>query len=223
MQLRARTLSDLRAKLDESYFTVDSFAIKNVPNAYPFLEVVFSPAPQFFFKVSEAESGQVFVEESPGELVTSAEQNTYKSLELALRAVNAWTRRIREEYVHAADLRGEIDLFLEQFRAKVFAEVEGEDQSTVFSDAEIVSLRESLDRLKGLVAEQGEQLKANDYQLREFEREIERIKDDLSGMPRGVWKKVASNKLLKSVKGFLGTPEGRALISEGLKKMIGME
>lgn len=223
MQLRAKTLSELRERLDESYFTADSFLVKNVPNGNPFLEIQFTPSPTFFFKAYEAENAQVLCEESPGELVASAEDRTYKSLELALRAVGPWTRRIREEYVHAANLRGEIDSFLDRFRSKVFAESEGEDPTSSFSDSEIASLRDSLDRLKELLTEQAEQLKANSYQISEFEKEIERIKTDLEGMPRGVWKKVASNKLLKSVRGFLGTPEGRALIAEGLKKLIGMD
>ncbi len=39
-------------------------------------------------------------------------------------------------------------------------------------------------------------------------------------MPKGVWNKVAGNKLLKSISGFLKTQEGRKLISEGIKKLL---
>lgn len=222
MKLRAKTLAELREALDNSYFTADSFQVKTVPDGFPFLEIEFIPARHFFYRLYAADDGAIRTEESPGELIATAEERLYKSLEAALGAVRHWTRRIREEYTHAAALRTEVDEFLEQFRARVFAAKEGEDPSAEFSVEEINELRENLDKLTELVTAQAEELKANSYQIGEFQREMEKIKADLNGMPRGVWKSVASNKLLKSIKSFLGTAEGRALIADGLKKLIGM-
>jgi hypothetical protein len=221
MRLRAKTLAELRDTLDNSYFTSASFRVKNTPDGFPFLDIEFGPAPTFFFRVYESEDGACRTEESPGKLIASADEITYKNLEAALSAVRNWTRRIREEYTHAAALRTEVDDFIEQFRSRVFAAAD-EDPAAEFSADEISEIRNNLDRLTELVAAQAETLKANSYQIEAFEKEIEKIKEDLNGMPRGVWKAVASNKLLKSIKNFLGTPEGRALISDGLKKLIGM-
>lgn len=222
MKLRAKTLAELRETLDNSYFTADSFRLKNTPDGFPFLDIEFSPAPHFFFRIYAAEDGTFRTEESPGELIASAEDRLHKNLEAAFGAVRYWTRRIREEYTHAAALRSEVDDFLEQFRAKVFAADDEEDPSAEFSADEIAELRENLDKLTELFTAQAEELKANSSQIGAFQREIEKIKEDLNGMPRGVWKAVASNKLLKSVKGFLGTAEGRILIADGLKKLIGI-
>ena len=194
-----------------------------MPDQYPFLVITFLPDDNFSLRMSRQDDGGVIVEESPGELLVSGEIKSYKTLDHALSGVSEWTQRIREEYDHAAAARSEVDEFLEQFRSKAFTVIEGEDQRSAFTDSEIADLRQSLDSLKELVESQAEALKANSVQLSTFEREIESIKSDLSGMPRGVWRKVAGNKLLKSVKGFMGTPEGRALVVDGLKKLIGME
>jgi len=223
MQLRAKTLAELRSTLDDSYFTADSFEVVNHPNGAPFLEISFAPSPNFFFNIYEASDGAIVVDESPGQLVASKEERHYKNLATALMAVRPWIRRIREEYEHAAALRSEVDDFLDQFRAKVFSTNEDEDPTAAFTDTEITALKQSLDQLKAVVTAQAEQIKATSREVEQFEAEIEKIKQDLQGMPRGVWKKVASNKLLKSVENFMGTPEGRALIADGLKKLIGME
>lgn len=222
MKLRAKTLAELRETLDRSYFTADSFQVKTVPDGSPFLEIEFVPARHFFYRLYSTGGEVIRTEEAPGKLITTAEEKLYENLESALEAIRLWTQRIREEYAHAATLRSEVDEFLEQFRAQVFATKEGEDPSEAFSVEEIGELRDKLDKLMELVTAQAEELKANSYQVREFQREMDKIKADLNGMPRGVWKSVASNKLLKSVKNFLGTAEGRTLIADGLKKLIGM-
>ena len=165
MKLRAKTLAELRETLDSSYFTADSFQVKTVPDGFPFLEIEFIPARHFFYRLYIADDNAIRTEESPGKLIATAEERLYKNLEDALGAVRYWTRRIREEYTHAAALRSEVDEFLEQFRAKVFVATEGEDPSAEFSAEEINELRESLDRLTELVTAQAEELKANSYKL----------------------------------------------------------
>ena len=223
MQLRAKTLNDIKTRLEESYFTADSFRFTNTPNTYYFLEIEFSPAPKFCFKMFEADGTRIGIEESPGELIATNETRYYSDLVKAIAAISPWIRRIREEYSHAASIRTEVDEFLEKFRAKVFVTEEDEDPLAEFSQSEINDLKDSLDKLKAIITEQAEQISSTSSQVNEFQREIERIKEDLSGMPRGVWKKVASNKILKSIKNFAGTPEGRKLIADGLKEMIGMD
>lgn len=223
MELRAKTISEIRNTLDESYFTAESFRVENRPHGTPFLMIKFMPSPKYVYALFEDVDGQIRSEESPGELVAASEEHYYKNLQNALSAIRIWIRRIREEYQHAAHIRDEIDDFLNQLRQQTFENIEGEDPSITFTDDEIQDLRSRLDQLKEIVTTQAGQLEANAHQISHFEKEIESIKQDLNGMPKSVWRKVASNKILKSVKIFLATPEGRALVADGLKKLIGMD
>jgi hypothetical protein len=63
-------------------------------------------------------------------------------------------------------------------------------------------------------------LEASEHQIKQFKQEIENIKADLDIMPKGVWNKVAGNKLLKSIASFLKTQEGRKLITDGIRKLL---
>lgn len=117
----------------------------------------------------------------------------------------------------------DVDEFVEQFRSRIFATPEGEEETSEFSSIEIQELREKLDSLQQFIEAQAEKIEASELQIKKFESEIESIKNDLSVMPKGVWRKVAGNKLLKSVREFLSTSEGRKLVADGFKKLIGME
>ena len=64
-------------------------------------------------------------------------------------------------------------------------------------------------------------MEISESQIKEFEREIANIKDDLEVFPKGVWHKVAGNKLLKAMGSFFRSKEARQLLVEGFKKLLG--
>ncbi len=220
-QVRPTTLVEIKRILDDSYFTSQSFTVKNVPNGSPFLIIEFTPLPALKYKVYELQDGEFLTEESPGMHLFSGQERTHKSFAAVLSSISPWLARIREDLAVRKVETGEIDEFLEQFRAQMFAD--SGDDNEEFSAAEVQELREKLDALQAFIETQAERINATELQIKQFEQEIAGIKGDLETMPKGVWRKVAGNKLLKSVKDFLGTSEGRSLIADGLKKLIGLE
>lgn len=222
-ELRPTTLQEIERALDRSYFTKHSFTITNTPKASPFLKIVFSPKPKFRYFVSEASDGSFTTDEAPGEHLASGEKISRKSFQSVISALSSWIGRIQDDLYSAKSEKDEIEEFVEQFRSKIFTAAEGEEEAGDFSSQEIQDLRDRLDSLQEFIESQAAKIEASEQQIKKFEEEIANIKNDLSYMPRGVWKKVAGNKLLKSVREFLNTSEGRKLIADGFKKLIGME
>ncbi len=223
-ELRPTTLQEIERVLDRSYFTKHSFTITNTPKTSPFLKIIFTPKPKFRYLVSVASDGSFTTSEAPGEHLASGEKNSRKTFQSVISALSSWIGRIQDDLYSAKSEQDEIEEFVEQFRSKIFATPEGEEEEAAnFSSQEIQYLRDKLDSLQKFIEGQAEKIEISEQQIKKFEEEIANIKNDLSYMPKGVWKKVAGNKLLKSVREFLNTSEGRKLIADGFKKLIGME
>ncbi len=221
-ELRAVTVNQIEGRLDRSYFTKHSFAVRNTPQTEPFLVIEFLPRKDFKFEVHDLGSGEdtYMTRESPGTYLASPEEFFRKDFDKVLLAISSWTERIREDF-RVKDLEnGEADEILEALRAQIFSGAEAEGD---FSKAEVEELRKKLDDLQILVEKHAKKLEANEYQIKEFEKEIQNIKNDLEVMPKSVWHKVAGNKLLKAIGGFLKSGEGRQLLADGVKKLLGMD
>jgi outer membrane murein-binding lipoprotein Lpp len=220
-ELRPTTLKEIGRILDHSYFTESSFSVSNTPQSSPFLTITFLPKPEFRYAVYGTSDTSFETDEAPGEHLASGEMVSRKSFPSVLDGVRAWVRRIHDDIKSSKSQADALEEYMEQLRSQIFTDT-GADDGDEFSLVEIQELRDKLDDLRRYVEEQAEKIQASEYQIKQFEQEIANIKDDLSTMPKGVWKKIAGNKLLKSIKGFLNTSEGRQLITDGLKKLIGM-
>lgn len=220
-ELRPTTLREIEQILDHSYFTLSSFSVSNTPQSSPFLKITFLPKPEYRFAVYGGSDTSFETDEAPGEHLASGEMVSRKSFPGVLDGVRSWVRRIHDDIKSSKNQADAVEEYLEQLRSQIFASA-GEDDGDEFSSGEVQELREKLDALKLYVEEQAEKINASEYQIKQFEQEIANIKNDLATMPKGIWRKVAGNKLLKSIKGFVSTPEGRQLIADGLRKLIGM-
>lgn len=218
-QLRQATLNKINDVLDHSYFTKDSFTVTNRPDMSPFLTVTFIPSPEFSYDVyASTGKEEFFSREAPGEHMSTSEDFPRKDFSDVISGIVRWTNRIREDFKTRMPRSDDADIFLQQLREQIFS---GADTEGEFSSEEVEELKQKLDALTRLVSEHAEKLEANDYQIRRFESEITEIKNDLGVMPKGVWHKVAGNKLLKSVGTFLKSGEGRQLLADGIKKLLG--
>ena len=220
-EIRLATLREIEEILDTSYFTKHSFQIDSHPNKLSFLVITFLPEPKYIYALSQLDQDSFLAKESPGKHLLNAEDSTYNSFHEVMQSLRKWTERIKQDFDAEGTSTDDFDKFLDRLRSKVFADAS--DAPGKFTAEEISDLREKLDALQAFVESQAERINATEEELSRFQSELAAIKEDLSTMPRGIWKQVASNKLLRSVKDFLGTPEGRKLVAEGIKKLFGIE
>jgi hypothetical protein len=220
-EIRLATLREIEEILDTSYFTKHSFQIDSRPDKHPFLVVTFLPELKYTYALSCFDQNSFLTKESPGEHLLNAEDFTYNSFHEVKQSLRKWTERIKQDLDAGSAPTDDFDQFLDRLRSGVFADAS--DAPGKFTDKEISDLREKLDALQASVESQAERINATEEELARFQSELAAIKEDLATMPRAIWKQVASNKLLRSVKDFLGTPEGRKLVADGIKKLFGIE
>lgn len=77
-ELRPTTMQEIDRILDRSYFTRNSFTVKNTPITSPFLVISFDPKPKFRYAVYATSDG-FMTDEAPGEHLASGEEVTRKS------------------------------------------------------------------------------------------------------------------------------------------------
>ncbi|TAM44013.1 MAG: hypothetical protein EPN55_12335 [Gammaproteobacteria bacterium] len=216
-KLRPLSLRGIEQILDDSYFTKASFQITNAPDDEPFLVISFVPDDRFFFKAysAESEKQKYLTYEAPGNHMSTGEEYEYSDFNKVEWAIRSWAKRIKEDYDQRASAKDEIEEFVEKLRKQFPEAPEGE-----FTDSEVENLKARLSDLENVVEQQAQKLKASEWEISQFKKEIEAIKGDLHRFPKPVWYKVAGNKILKAVGKFLTSGEGRQLIVEVIKRLL---
>ncbi|MFK5984336.1 MAG: hypothetical protein QM479_02765 [Pseudomonadota bacterium] len=218
-KIRAATIKKIENILDSSYFTKDSFNLKNLEDEEPFLIITFIPVEEYFFEIRESDYDDDFAYETleaSGIHMLEAGGFNKSSFSKALMAITPWVKRIKEEL----DISGtpdEVDEYINTLRASFEKHTNDEGK---FSKPEIDELSKKIDKLESIIIKQAEKLEASAQEIKKFKKEFENIKNDLTLYDKGVWYRVAGNKVVKTTKTFLTSPEGRKLLVDGFKKLL---
>ncbi|WP_273023886.1 hypothetical protein [Rheinheimera sp.] len=219
-ELRSTTLKEIERSLDKSYFALGSFKITNHPEKSPFLIIKFIPEDRFQFSVSKSGygvKGSFSTEQAPGEHLASGEKFTYDSFEQVISAIDKWTNRIDQDFLSRRPPDVNVEQFVQNLRNSIDA---APNEPGYFSSEEVATIRDRLSELERIVVEQAEKLDDSEKQLKSFQMQLNEVKNDLEKFPKGVWYKVAGNKLIRAVSDFASSESGRKLISEGIKRLL---
>jgi len=217
-KIRAASLKNIEEILDTSYFTKDSFEIETSNEVDDFLTIIFIPLNEFVFTISESDhtEGQFLTSEYPGMHMLENERFEKKDFPSATRAILPWARRIKEE-LDSDDLSTEVEDYINTLRESFEKHVNEEGK---FTQVEIEGLNEKIDKLESLIIAQAEKMESSEQEIKKFRSEFENIKKDLPRYDKGVWYRIAGNKVVKTTKDFLTTPEGRKLLVDSVRKLL---
>lgn len=219
-ELRSTTLKEIERSLDRSYFALGSFKVENHPEKSPFLIIKFMPEERFHFSVSKpgyGAKGGFIAEQAPGEHLASGEKFTYDSFDQVISAIDTWTRRIDQDFLSRRPPDINVEQFVQNLKKSIDA---APNEQGYFSPEEVTTIRDRLSELERIVVDQAEKLENSEKQLKTFHQQLNEIKSDLEKFPKGVWYKVAGNKLIRAVSDFASSESGRNLISEGIKRLL---
>jgi len=221
-KLRAATLKKIERTLDDSYFAIDSFNIENHEDQSPFIVITFLPHASFTYEVSESRFGKKEYNsvESPGAHMATSEKYVYDDFDGVLSSIRVWARRIEEDFRSRASSNEELNNFVDSLKQKIN---EVPDDSSYFSNEEAEELKNKLSELENIILEQANKLEDSEKQIKIFKKELNSIKEDVLKFPKGVWYKVSGNKLIRVVKGFVASNEGREIIFKSVKKMLDLQ
>ena len=213
--LRAATRQKFIEALETSYFTAANYRLEFDDGSPDILTIMFLARPEFQFVLRRG--GNAFLtEESPGEHFLTSERFPREDLDECLYAVSQWTERILDGYKRRNPI---VDEF-EEFRRRLEERLQdaGEASDAAFSQSELAELRAKLDDLNSRLDDLSDKTTGITMRLADAHAEIEKLKSQAEQVPRGVWYRMANNKIVAILKSVATSKETREFALEAAKK-----
>ena len=156
---------------------------------------------------------------SPGKYKTSDEDEC-DDYENAVNRILYWCDNITKELSIILKNESEYDDIRNQFEEQ-FKKFAGNENER-FTTEELGDLNEKFNILLEKFEFLNEENKIRKEELSRIKNEIEKFKNNAKTFPKGVWAKVTNNKLMDILISFAKSSEGRQLIIDEVRKMIGV-
>lgn len=204
--------------LDNSFFTSDDFVIDyESDNANLLIHIQFKYDEAFYFNI-EKHNNAYYTRKSPGN-IEQVEFTNCGSFSTAIGHINNWCTEVRNELKANKPVYKEID----ELRKIIEEHIVGENGEEEFSVEEINILRKKFDELNARVEKLEETQIITNKQKQEFTAGVSQVSEDLEYYPKSTWIKTASSKLVNLMTMIGRSKEGRKLLEEGARKLIGLE
>ena len=219
MKLRLTIKHKFLEKLDATCFTSDDFDVVfgDDSQGQRLIDITFKHDESFVFQVKK-EGRYFFISMKPGQ-IAEQEQEVVSSLAKVIEVLPIWAMEVRNEMKAGGSIYDEIDTLRELIAERLGAQSDDEE----FSVEEINELKRKFTELENRVIELEKDKVITEKQLTEFKSGIEQVSDDIEYYPKKTWLKTAPNKLVKLVVAIGKSKEGRKLIADGARKLLGLD
>ncbi|OCH14333.1 hypothetical protein A6E05_19205 [Aliivibrio sp. 1S165] len=236
--LNRHFIEEIKNSLNSKYFTLSDFQIESSESGSPLLHIIFNYA-DYDFKFIEVEEKDIYTETArysfSGDIKRSESYTRYYAIyspgkykatdkvqvsfaELA-EQIESWSSYIANDLVVVDN----DDTLFEQIRDElevVFTVKDVENEGQVASFEEQLDVSEKLDKLYERLEELNKKVQFASDEMIKIKDEIEMLKSSSGQMPKGIWAKVAKNRLVEIAIKFFKTPEGRELIVHTIKQAL---
>lgn len=220
-KLRRTVQREIFDALDESVFTSDDFTVEfSDPDKGMWLVwITFIHDVEFTYGVGANKHGLGhLVKMSPG--YVKSEETNLQSFSDAVSNISDWCLEIRSELKATKPIYRELDS-LRGIVEEHFSKSISDDEE--FSVTEINILRSKFEELHERVGRLEKEKIITENQLKEFNKGISEIDQELDFYPKKTWIKTASNKLVKTIAIIGKSQEGRKLLTDSVRRLIGFE
>lgn len=227
---------EIKKSLNTNYFTFSDFDIKESSSSL--VHILFKYA-DYDFKLVEVEETDEFTEASRILWANNITRTSTRTVLYAIYSPGKYkaTDKIKISF---SDLSGTIqdwstyisnDLVVTENDEELFEKIR-DDLEQVFAienieNAEQVASRQEqedvadkLDRLYQRLEELNEKVQFASDEMSKIKTEIDGLKFSSQKIPKGIWAKVAKNRLVEIATKFFKTPEGRDLIVHMIKQSL---
>ena len=219
MKLRAGTKEIILRTLDETYFTRVNFDAKfSEGKDSTVLDITFLPNKEVRFHVEKGAGELFFIDEAPGEYLTTSERFNVSGFKPCIDRIKPWTQRILKDLRQTDPLANELDelrVLLEQKMEKHIG-----DQGKHFSDEEAEQLRSSMKELEVRFKELEKKHLITEANLEDVTGQLHDLSDDLKVFSKGTWYRTAAAKVTSMVTRIVLTKEGQDLIASSVKALL---
>lgn len=210
--------------LDNSVFTSNDFSIKfgDPDKEQKIFVITFSHSDNYYYQLSRDENpfgGCTWLAtKSPGELEEN-ETVRYENIKDCFSDIGEWCEEIRNELKAIQPIYSEVD----NLRKIILEHINGDESEEEFSVKEIFEIKENFALLQKRVEKLENDKVITEKQLNDFKNGLIQVTDDIEHYPKKTWVHTASNKLVSIISSIGKSKEGRQVLAEGAKKLLGME
>ncbi len=224
--LRNTIRSQFLEILDNSSFTAEDFDITfGDPEEFQnIVDIRFIHDKSLFLSFSESE-GSGFggfdyrIERSPGDVLEKETQyiNSFNNI---FSILSVWVDEVRAELEAKLPTYRDIGDLKALIEEAISSSISDDEE---FSVEEINSLRRKFDELEKRVSELEHEQVITANQKEDFSKGLETVSENLEKLPKQTWLKTSVNKLSKTVSTIARSKEGRSLLAESARKLLGLE
>ena len=212
-------MQKLLRELEATRFGLVNFDVKFPDDAATLVNITFLGARGAALRMSEVAQEKLYVICAPGEF-KSEDKFVVKTFDEALDTIQPWARRIHEDLrVRATDL-AELSNFRNILDAHLQQHVP--DEQSPFSNAEVNELDEKLSSLEQRLAEMEAKHLITEKELKDLKNVVSEARKDLPAMSKGTWYRTAGGKLWEVMKKAASTNDGRQVLADAAKKLLGL-
>jgi hypothetical protein len=218
--LRPSATQQVIRELEASRFGLVGFDVKFPDGNDLLATIVFLARKDLSLVIGMSGSNRVHVRCSPGEYKTEDYQ-AFGSFDECVACIQPWARRIYDDLrIRPVDMN-ELDTFRQSLDAHLKENVPNE--SARFTDTEIADLGGKLAALEERLQEMEAKHVLTEKELKELRQVLGDARKDLPTLSKGLWYRTAGGKVWEVMKKTASTAEGRQLLAEAAKKMLGLD
>ncbi|ARC91930.1 hypothetical protein B6A42_07275 [Vibrio coralliilyticus] len=227
---------EIKESLNTNYFTPSDFDINKSDSSL--LHITFKYA-DYDFKLVEVEETDEYTEASrmvwAGNITRTSSHTVlyaiyrpgkYKatdkvqiSFSALAETIQDWSKYITNDLIVTEDDDALSDQLREDLE-QVFTIEDVENEEEVANAQEQQEVEDKLDRLYERLEELNEKVQFASDEMAKIKKEIDTLKSSATRIPKGIWAKIAKNRLVDIAIKFFKTPEGRDLIVHTIKQAL---
>lgn len=220
-KLRKTIQREIYDILDSSIFTSNDFdVVFGNPDSNQYLIIItFKHNNIYSYKIAKFQYDYQLTR-TPGD-IEEEEHSRYNSYEEAISYISQWCNEVRNELKAEQPIYNEIDSLRKMIEENII--INNNSNETEFSVEEINDLQQKFEDLQARVEELEKNKIITESQSTNIKDGLQRVKEDIEYYPKDTWIKTASNKVVDLFVSVGKSKEGRKVLAEGGKKLLGLE
>ena len=240
IKLKNSVIANIISELDAYDFSREDFELIHPEQSDKLISIVFKPVPEYIFHITEGLGGgirliadltrghntdkdlSIRTHETPGNY-KNTEVHKHADVGEAIYRIRPWIANIMDDLRHKRMTQtstgdSSYEELIKEFQTSVDENLDNKDG--FFSKDEEQSILQRLNELEIRIKSLEDSHKITPDESKEISDAVDTGRRTIKYYPKGVWYKTAGSKLIKAMKSFISTPEGREVISHATKKLI---
>jgi uncharacterized coiled-coil DUF342 family protein len=220
-KLRKTIQREIYDILDSSIFTSNDFNVTfGNPDSNEYLIIItFKHNTNYSYKIAKATYDYRLIR-TPGD-IEEKENTSCNSYEKSISYISLWCSEVRNELKAEQPIYNEIDSLRKMIEENII--INNNSNEAEFSVKEINDLQQKFEDLQTRVEELEKNKIITESQSTNIKNGLQRVKEDIEYYPKDTWIKTASNKVVDLFVSVGKSKEGRKILAEGGKKLLGLE